>query len=132
MTAQAEARSTQLIAMSNLKQSALQIFHATLAGIDIPATMQRKLCRAGSEITVNGSAYNLAAYEKIIAVAIGKASIAMAHGLADALAPNFRAEGILVGPVDTPTPPAGFRLIVGGHPIPNAGSMAAGRAILDL
>ncbi|HET6144225.1 MAG TPA: DUF4147 domain-containing protein [Candidatus Acidoferrales bacterium] len=118
--------------MPNLKQSALKIFRHTLAGIDIPASMQRKLCRAGSEIVVNGNAYDLAAYEKIFAVAIGKASVAMAHGIADTLAPNFRPQGIVVAPTAVPDPPDGFTAIVGGHPIPNEGSFTAGKTILDL
>jgi glycerate 2-kinase len=118
--------------MLDLKQSALQIFRHTLAGIDIPASMQRKLCRAGSEIMVNGDVYDLANYEKIFAIAIGKASVAMAHGMAETLLPNFRAEGIVVAPTAAPNLPDGFTAIVGGHPIPNEGSFAAGKAILDL
>lgn len=118
--------------MTDLKESALKIFRETLAGIDIPLSMQRKLCRAGSQIFVNGTPYNLASYEQIFAVAIGKASLAMAQGLAETLSPNFRAEGIVVGPTAAPNLPDGFRAIVGGHPIPNEGSFAAGAAILDL
>jgi hypothetical protein len=36
--------------MPQLKQLALQIFHETLAAIDIPATMQRKLRRKGAAL----------------------------------------------------------------------------------
>ncbi|HWF12263.1 MAG TPA: DUF4147 domain-containing protein [Candidatus Acidoferrales bacterium] len=118
--------------MADLKQCALQIFRETLAGIDIPASMQRQLCRAGSQIFVNGAPYDLAAYEQILAIAIGKASLAMAHGLSETLSPNFRAEGIVVGPTAPSNLPDGFRSIVAGHPIPNIGSFSAGRAILDL
>jgi hydroxypyruvate reductase len=129
---QAEACATQPNSMADLKKSALQIFRATLAGIDIPATMQRKLCRAASEIFVNGEPCDLSEYDQIFAVAIGKASQAMAHGLAEMLSSNFRVEGIVVGPTEASNLPVGFRVIVAGHPIPNAGSFTAGRAILDL
>ena len=118
--------------MPDLKQSALEIFRRTLAGIDIPASMQRKLCRAGSEIVVNGDTYDLAAYDRIFAIAIGKASVAMAQGIAETLAPKFRAEGIVVAPASARHLPDGFTAIVGGHPIPNDGSFSAGRAILEL
>ncbi len=118
--------------MGDLKQSALQIFRHTLAGIDIPATMQRKLCRAGSEIIVDGTPYDLAAYAQIFAIAIGKASAAMAQGLAETLVPDFRAEGIVVAPSIAPDFPTGFKSMIGGHPIPDNGSFAAGKAILDL
>ena len=117
--------------MPDLKQSALRIFRETLAAIDIPLTMSRKLCRAGTRITVNGAPVDLAAFERICAVAIGKASVAMARGLAETLAPDFHAEGIIVAPVDVPDSPHGFRTVTAGHPVPDRGSFEAGRAILD-
>ena len=84
--------------MADLKQAALRIFRETLAAIDIPSAMRRKLGRAGSRIFVNGAPIDLAAFERICAVAIGKASVAMARGLAESLSPDFRAEGIVVAP----------------------------------
>ncbi len=118
--------------MADLKQSALRIFRETLAAVDIPSAMRRKLGRAGSRIFVNGAPFDLAAFERICTVAIGKASVAMARGLAELLSPDFRAEGIVVSPTATSSLPEGFREIVAGHPVPDQGSFAAGRAILDL
>ncbi len=118
--------------MSTLKQSALKIFRETLAAIDIPTTMRRKLSRAGSHIVVNGTSVDLAPFRRIFAIAIGKASVAMAHGLSETLAPDLRAEGIIVAPNAAAILPEGFREIVAGHPVPDAGSFAAGHAILDL
>jgi glycerate 2-kinase len=118
--------------MPNLKQTALEIFHRTLAGIDIPSTMRRKLARAGSHIFVNGAPVDLAAYHRICVIAIGKASVAMARGFAEILAPDFRAQGIVVAPAIASGPPEGFRAIVAGHPVPTKESFAAAQAILDL
>lgn len=118
--------------MADLKQSALDIFRGTLAAIDIPSVMQRKLDRAGSRVFVNGAPYDLRSFDRIATVAIGKASVAMARGLAQTLAPDFRAEGIVVTPSGGPGLPEGLRLIVAGHPVPNEASFSAGRAILDL
>jgi glycerate 2-kinase len=118
--------------MPDLKQSALRIFHQTLAAIDIPLAMRRKLARAGSRIFVNGAPFDLAEFERICAVSIGKASLATARGLAELLSPDFHAEGIVVAPTAASALPEGFREIVAGHPIPDKGSLAAGRAILDL
>jgi glycerate 2-kinase len=117
--------------MLDLKQTALQIFRDTLAAIDIPATMRRKLAREGSHIRVGGATVDLASFERIRAVAIGKASVAMACGLAELLSPAFHADGLVVTPFPAKSAPPGFRAIVAGHPIPNEGSFAAGRAILD-
>jgi glycerate 2-kinase len=118
--------------MAGIKHQALQIFERTLRAIDIPGSMRRKLARSGSTIQVNGAPLDLASYGRIFAVAVGKASVAMASGLKDLLAPDFRAEGILVGPTAPAEKLGGFRAIVAGHPVPNQGSLEAGRAILDL
>jgi glycerate 2-kinase len=118
--------------MPNLKQAALKIFHETLAAIDIPLVMRRKLGRAGSRIFVNHAPFDLAAYERICVVAIGKASAGMARGIAEVLSPDFHADGIVVTPTAASDLPKGFRAIVAGHPVPDKGSFEAGRAILDL
>jgi hydroxypyruvate reductase len=120
--------------MHDLKQTAQRIFRRTLAAIDIPSAMRRKLDRTGSCIYFapqeRDPLCDLREYERICAVAVGKAAV----GLEELLWPDFRAEGILVAP---PAPegidaPEGFRVIVGGHPIPDEGSLQAGRAVLDL
>jgi glycerate 2-kinase len=118
--------------MANLKQAAIRIFHQTLAAIDIPWAMRRRLGRAGSKIWVNGAPFDLSAFERICAIAIGKASMAMARGLAESLAPDFRAEGIVVAPTAASSLPDHFREIIAGHPVPDKSSLIAGRAILDL
>jgi glycerate 2-kinase len=118
--------------MADLKQSALRIFREALAAIDIPLAMRRKLGRAGSRIFVNGAPFDLAAFERICAISIGKASLATARGLAELLSPDFRAEGIVAAPTASSGLPEGFREIVAGHPVPDKGSFEAGRAILDL
>jgi glycerate 2-kinase len=117
--------------MLDLKKLALQIFRETLAAIDIPAAMRRKLSRKGSYMNAQGAILDLSLFERICAVAIGKASVAMAQGLVELLSPEFNAEGIVVAPTLAKNVPTGFRAIVAGHPVPNAGSFDAGRSILD-
>ncbi len=119
--------------MPNLKQSALQIFRGTLAAIDVPLSMQRKLARTGSQIFVNG---------------IRSTS---PHSIEFAPSPLGR----LLPPWPTASPnhslqisarrncgfsqmrlPASlkdfFQLSQGTYPVPDKGSFEAGRAILDL
>src|SRR3984893_14618779 len=48
------------------------------------------------------------------------------------LSSAFRADGIVVTPSLANSVPSGFRTIVAGHPVPNEGSFAAGRGLLDL
>jgi len=114
-----------------VKKTAERIFRETLAAIDIPATIERKLNRSGASIAAGASRINLRDFDSIVAVAFGKASRAMAQGLVRVLAPDFRADGILVVPRDAAAALPGWKTFHGGHPLPNAESFAAGRAILD-
>jgi glycerate 2-kinase len=117
--------------MADLKQIAERIFRETLAAIDIPATMRRKLAPSGSCIHVDGTDVDLNDYDRICAIAFGKASLAMAKGLVGVLPHKCHVEGILVTPGPSLESVPGFRMIGARHPVPDAGSLAAGREILD-
>jgi len=118
--------------MPQLKQLARQIFHETLAAIDIPATMQRKLQRQGTVLVCGETSIDLRDFEKLRVVAIGKAAHAMADGLALALGPLARLEGVVSAPTAARMPLAGMKYFVAGHPVPNAESWKAAEAILAL
>jgi glycerate 2-kinase len=114
-----------------VKQTALRIFRETLAAIDIPATLERKLDFRNSRIHINRTEINLRDFREILAIAFGKAAFAMAEGFSSVLAPEYSPEGILVVPAPPPRELPDWQTFVGGHPIPTAESFAAGRAILD-
>src|SRR5690349_10641166 len=94
--------------------------------------MRQKLARTGSQIRFDDTTIDLAAYERIVAIAIGKASVSMARGLAELVDADFAFEGILVAPHESAAEIRGFRFMGAGHPIPDQGSIAAARAIVDL
>src|SRR5580658_2323603 len=114
-----------------MKQTAEHVFRHTLAAIDIPAAMARKLDRRGSLLSAGRADVDLSGFREIVAIALGKAALAMARGLHETLSPEFPPDGILV----VPAPPSwllpGWKTFVGGHPLPTAESFAAGRAILE-
>jgi hydroxypyruvate reductase len=118
--------------MADLKQLARQIFHETLAAIDIPATMRRKLRREGTRLLCDGKIFDLRGFDKLRVVAIGKAAHAMVDGLALVLAPFLRFEGAVSAPAAPSKPLPGMKYFVGGHPIPNEQSWKAAEAILAL
>ncbi len=118
--------------MPQLKQLARQIFHETLAAIDIPATMQRKLQRKGALLVCGQTRIDLRDFEKLRVVAIGKAAHAMVEGLALVLAPFVRIEGVVSAPTAARKTLAGMKYFVAGHPVPNAESWKAAEAILAL
>jgi glycerate 2-kinase len=114
-----------------VKQTAQRIFRETLAAIDIPATLARKLNRRGSRIQAGDSAINLREYREILAIAFGKAAFPMAEALTAALGEEYSPEGILVVPAAPPGELRRWKTFVAGHPVPTAESFAAGRAILE-
>jgi hydroxypyruvate reductase len=63
-----------------------------------------------------------------VVLALGKAAIGMAWGVADATDRPLR--GVIVGDHEGEVPD-GLRLYVGGHPLPTAASLAGGTALLD-
>jgi glycerate 2-kinase len=117
---------------ADLKRLAREIAVETLAAIDIPLTMRRKLARIGSRIRFEDDSIDLAAWDRFVAIAVGKASVAMARGFAELLAGDFDFQGIIVAPHDSVAQVPGFRTLGGGHPIPDASSITAARAIVDL
>ena len=115
-----------------MKKTAEHVFQHTLTAIDIRAALGRKLDRRGSLISAGGSSdIDLRSFREIVAIAFGKAALAMARGLHEILTPEFPPDGILVVPAPLSSPLAGWKTFVGGHPLPTAESFAAGRAILD-
>jgi glycerate 2-kinase len=118
--------------MPQLKQLARQIFNLTMAAIDISATMQRKLERKGTVVKCGDARIDLRDFEKLRVVALGKAAHAMLDGLASALAPFLRLEGVVSAPTAARKPLAGMKYFVAGHPVPNAESWKAAEAILAL
>ena len=115
-----------------MKKTAEHVFRHTLTAIDISAALGRKLDRRGSLISAGGSAeIDLRGFREIVAIAYGKAALAMARGLHEILTPEFPPDGILVVPAPPSSPLPGWKTFVGGHPLPTAESFAAGRAILE-
>lgn len=117
--------------MPDLKRIARAIFTDTIAAIDIASTMQRKLVRVHSQLLVGPVAFDLRRYERVRAIAIGKAAHAMLEGLQQILGPGSQLEGVVAAPVAPSMPLPGFQYFVAGHPVPNAASFDAARAILD-
>ena len=116
--------------MTDRKKLARQISRDTLAGIDIPATLEQKLQPSNGVICAGELRVNLREYRDILAISIGKAAVALAQGIDAILAPEFSYRGILAGPSKPGRLPDCWDAIAGGHPVPNEGSFRAGREIL--
>ena len=106
-----------------LREEALACLRAAIAAVE-PERLVRHHLRSPAAAPPGAGPVRLAA--------IGKAAAAMARGAAEALGERF-AGGVVVSPPGTEGPlPAGCRAVTGGHPVPDAGSVAGGRAVLEL
>jgi len=118
--------------MADLKQLARRIFHETLAAIDIPLTMQRKLLHEGSLLHCAETAIDLSHFKTIRVAAIGKAAHAMLDGLRTSLPRDVSLAGIVSAPVRPANAQPGIQYFIGGHPVPNEDSWNAAKAILEM
>ena len=93
----------------------LEAFRAGIAGVEPEAATTRAAERL-----------DFRDVRRVIAIAVGKASVPMARGLAAVV--NL-ADGVIVAPDHAEAP---LPLIVGGHPVPDEGSAAGARRALEL
>lgn len=83
--------------------------------------------RDGDDLHVGGATYDLAAFDRVLLFAVGKA----APGAARTLREVVEVDGGLVV-TDADPGECGVECIVGGHPLPDAGSVRAGERALAL
>ena len=128
MTA-AQSKPIDKPAYSSGKHLAQQIFHDTMAAIDVRHAMRGKL-KLESGVLVAGEALHPLVRNPLV-VAFGKAANRMAAVLNEILEGKIEA-GVSVSPAETQQKLPNFRYFVGGHPYPNAQSVEGARAALDL
>lgn len=113
-----------------MRQRARAIFDYALKRCDVATAMQTCIRVQEDQLLIGNNLYERKSLSDIRVVSIGKAGHSMAEALSQIMG------GGLHGIVSCPSAPAaqvfGFRYFVGGHPMPNAESMRAGEAILQL
>jgi glycerate 2-kinase len=118
---------------TDLKQLARQIFRDTLAAIDIPRTMQRRVyCEHPGLLRCDEINIDTRQFSDFRVVAIGKAAHAMLDGLKLCLPAAISFTGIVSSPTAPLQPHPRVQYFVGGHPIPNESSWRAAQAILEM
>ena len=105
---------------------------AALQAADPDAAVRRYLSLQPDGVLVGQRTFRLTPRASVYLIALGKAAPAMARAASDVL--GRRLEGGVVTAL-TPEPlhlPDRVQVIVAGHPLPDAGSLHAGQAALDL
>src|SRR2546427_1339386 len=107
---------------TDLKTIALEIFRRTLVAIDIEKIARESARREGDRLVVGGEEIDLAQFKRVVVIAVGKASVPMARAVEDSLGDHIT-DGLVVTNAVIGRPPRLLPVIIGGHPLPNAGSI---------
>ena len=113
-----------------MRQRAREIFNYALGECNIPTAMQRHVELQGRRLRIGDGNYDLNGFSAITVVSIGKAGHTLAMAIPDIVGGDLR--GIISCPDAPSAPVPGFRYFIGGHPLPNADSLRAGEAILEM
>ncbi len=109
--------------LAELRQAALSCLRAGIDAVE-PEGLVRRYLESAGEVLPGAGPVHLAA--------IGKAAAAMTRGAVAALGGRFAGAVLVLPPGGDASLPPGCRVILGGHPVPDEGSVAGGRAILEL
>lgn len=111
-----------------MRDALRELFKESLAQSTIAQAFSRTLDYSAGVLRIRDDLYPLDSYDSVSVVSIGKG----AHSMVEALAAlvTEKMGGVVAGCADPPYQLRGFRYFQGGHPLPNAESIAAGRSIL--
>jgi len=113
----------------NGKHLARQVFHETIAAIDVRRAMRSKLRREPGLLMAGDMPVPIERPPRV--VAFGKAAQSMAVTLNEILGGEIEA-GIVVAPAEPPLKVPRLQCFAGGHPYPNNGSIEGAKTALDL
>jgi glycerate 2-kinase len=119
--------------LPELRSAAQGIFDRALQSVDAREAVQRVVAVDGPTLKIFDHQFDTTTL-KVFVVAIGKAAPAMAAGLFEILGERI-SEGLMTGPSRSGQsifPSDTWQVFKGGHPLPNAQSLAAAKAAFEL
>lgn len=112
------------------------IFAETLEAINVRAVFQRTVGCGDGLLHIKDLTYSLAAFRRIIVIAIGKAAVPSAEAvlqqISACLPHGVRLQAIAVGPGELGSDLCTIEQCEGSHPIPDASSRRAALRIIEL
>src|SRR5262245_17739910 len=115
----------------DLRTMTLEIFRRALAAIDVEMVVRESARRDGDRLVIGDEIVDLAQFNRVIVIAVGKASVPMARAVEDILGDRISA-GLVVTNAVIGRPLRRLPVIIGGHPLPDAGSLEAASKALDI
>ncbi len=120
---------------ARMRRDAEAIFRAGVDRVDPRPMVREALQLNGDTLTVRADgcvrSWDLAGFGRILVLGFGKAAARMAMGAEDVLGGRI-GEGLVAVKAGTAERCARVRVLEAAHPVPDASSVAAARAILDL
>jgi glycerate 2-kinase len=110
--------------------SITRILAASIRAIEPGKAVESVLSLFGDILSVARHEYDLAKFEHVRLVGIGKASLGMSAALARLLGAHLDA-GLIITKHAKTIPEFPFTILEGGHPVPNVQSLEAGGKLLD-
>ena len=107
---------------------ALRLFEHALAQSAVERAFERTVVCERGVLRICDDLYDLASYQRVFVVSIGKAAHTMVSALQAQAGERF--EGIVASSADPGAQFRGFRYFRGGHPTPNQESIRAAEAML--
>lgn len=120
---------------ARLSHDAEAIFRAALSRVD-PVPMMRRVLRLDGDVLrlateETALEYDLSSFDRVVVTGMGKASARMALGLEEVLGDRI-AGGVVATKAGHVEPLRRIRLIEASHPVPDASSVRAAEAVLEL
>ena len=115
----------------NLQQSARRAFNAALAAVNPARAVKAAVGIKNERLFAADFEFDLCEIVNIYAVALGKAAFGMAQGLSEILGGRLTG-GVISAPKFDERLPQIWQTFAGGHPMPNAESLAAANAAFEL
>lgn len=109
-----------------------ELFREAVAAVDAERLVRESLRWEADQLWVRGIPHRLTADARLVLLALGKASLAMAAGALAVV--GHRVDRCVVAPKQVEDGVDGCgpcRIVLGSHPVPDERSLAAGRALLE-
>jgi glycerate 2-kinase len=113
------------------RDAAREIFLRALQATTVAAAVERSVQCDGNTLRAAGRAYDMGRYSEICIVSIGKAGATMFDAIDALLPPTLKRSVVISAPAPPQRMSADVQYFRGGHPEPNAASIAAAQAALD-
>ena len=107
------------------------LFTKVLASVNVPDAMRACFRVEAGDLCIGDRRLELRLYKQVLVAAIGKAAVPMAEHALQMLRPMLPIRGVAVG-IGPWKGPKNVQYVEGGHPMPDARSLEAARALLQL